>query len=79
MPQTAPHFVLERFLQCNSCQPGEAVLERGGLMDSKLAILALLIGTILALANFNEGSVARLRRAFAIRRWRKFVPGWRKS
>lgn len=48
-------------------------------MDSKLTILALLIGTILALANLNEDSVARLRRSFAIRRWRKFVPGWRKS
>lgn len=48
-------------------------------MDSKLAIFALLISTILALANLNEDSVARLRRQFASRRWREFVPGWRKS
>ena len=48
-------------------------------MDSKLAILAVLIGTILALAHLNEDSVARLRRPFGNRRWREFVPGWRKS
>ena len=48
-------------------------------MDSKLAILALLISTILALANLPEGSVARLRRQLFNRRWREFVPGWRKS
>jgi len=48
-------------------------------MDPKLAILALLISTILALANLTEDSVARLRRQFAVRRWREFVPGWRKS
>ncbi|HEX5212407.1 MAG TPA: hypothetical protein VFW22_11820 [Pseudolabrys sp.] len=48
-------------------------------MDSKLAILALLIGTILALAHLTEDGVARLRRPFLKRRWREFVPGWRKS
>jgi len=48
-------------------------------MDSKLAILAVLIGTILALAHLTEDSVARLRRQFVDRRWREFVPGWRKS
>jgi hypothetical protein len=48
-------------------------------MDPKLAILALLISTILALSNLTEDSVARLRRQFISRRWRKLVPGWRKS
>ena len=47
-------------------------------MDPKLAILALLISTILALANLTEDNVARLRRYFAVQRWREFVPGWRK-
>ena len=47
-------------------------------MDPKLAILALLISTILALANLTEDSVARLRRQFINRRWRKLVLGWRK-
>lgn len=79
MPEIDLHLTLEWFLQCNSHRPGAVALERGGLMDSKLAILAVLIGTILALAHLNEDSVARLRRPFGNRRWREFVPGWRKS
>ncbi len=53
-------------------------LERGGSMDPKLTILFLLIGVVIALSNLTDDRLARLRRQFASRRWREFVPGRRK-
>jgi hypothetical protein len=42
-------------------------------MDPKLTILFVLIGTIVALSHLGAGGFARLRR------WRQFVPGWRRT
>ncbi len=48
-------------------------------MDPKLAILFLLISSIVALSHLDDDNLARMRRQFVSRRWREFVPGWRKS
>jgi hypothetical protein len=48
-------------------------------MDPKLTILFVLIGTIVALSHAGEGAFGRMRRAGVTRRWRQFVPGWRRS
>ena len=48
-------------------------------MDPKLAILFLLISSIIALSHLDDDNLARMRRQFVSRRWREFVPGWRKS
>ena len=48
-------------------------------MDPKLAILALLIGSIVGLSHLDDDILARMRRRFVDRRWREFVPGRRKS
>ena len=47
-------------------------------MDPQLTILFLLIGVVIALSNLTDDRLARLRRQFASRRWREFVPGRRK-
>jgi hypothetical protein len=59
--------------------PSKAVLERGGSMDPKLTILFVLISSIVALSHLDDDGLARMRRQFVNRRWREFVPGWRKS
>jgi hypothetical protein len=51
----------------------------GRTMDPKLTILFVLIGTIVALSHVSEGGFGRLRRASVNRRWRHFVPGWRRT
>jgi hypothetical protein len=48
-------------------------------MDPKLTILFVLIGTIVTLSHVSEGGFGRMRRANVSRRWREFVPGWRRS
>lgn len=48
-------------------------------MDPKLAILFFLISGIIALSHLTEENVQRMRRQLAMRRWREFVPGQRKS
>lgn len=48
-------------------------------MDPKLAILFVLISSIIGLSHLNDDTLGRLRRQFAGRSWRAFVPGWRKS
>jgi hypothetical protein len=48
-------------------------------MDPKLTILFLLIGSIITLSHLSDDNLARMRRQFISRRWREFVPGWRKS
>jgi hypothetical protein len=56
-----------------------AVAPEGETMDPKLTILFVLIGTIVALSHVSEGGFGRLRRASVNRRWRQFVPGWRRT
>jgi hypothetical protein len=48
-------------------------------MDPKLAILFFLVSGIVVLSHLSEENVQRMRREFALRRWRQFVPGRRKS
>jgi hypothetical protein len=48
-------------------------------MDPKLTILFVLISTIVVLSHLNDDRLARMRRQLVNRRWREFVPGWRKS
>ncbi len=47
-------------------------------MDPKLTILFLLISSVIGLSHLTDESLDRLRRQFAGRRWREFVPGRRK-
>ena len=47
-------------------------------MDPKLAMLFLLIGVVIALSNLTEENLGRMRRQISARKWRGFVPGWRK-
>jgi hypothetical protein len=57
-------------------------LRRSGLqeakMDPKLAMLFLLIGAVIALSNLSDENLGRMRQQLSGRRWRQFVPGWRK-
>ena len=48
-------------------------------MDPKLALLALLIGSIIGLSRLNDENLGRLRQQLTARQWRKFVPLRRKS
>ena len=48
-------------------------------MDPKLTILFLLIGSVIGLSHLNDDNLGRMRRQLVSRRWREFVPGWRKS
>ncbi len=48
-------------------------------MDPKLTILFVLIGTIVTLSHASQGGFSRARWAGVTRRWRQFVPGWRRS
>jgi hypothetical protein len=48
-------------------------------MAPKITVLMLLVGTILGLSHLSEERLTRMRRQFAMRRWREFVPGRRKS
>lgn len=48
-------------------------------MDPKLTILIMLIGTVIVLSYLTEENLGRVRRQFAYRRWRKFVPLRRRS
>jgi hypothetical protein len=48
-------------------------------MDPKLTMLFLLIGAIIGLSHLSEENLARMKRQLALRRWRKMLPGRRKS
>ncbi len=48
-------------------------------MDPKLTILFLLISSVIGLSHLNDDTLGRMRRQLVGRRWREFVPGWRKS
>ncbi len=48
-------------------------------MDPKLTILFLLIGTVIVLSHLSDENLGRMRRQFANRRWREFVPLKRRS
>lgn len=48
-------------------------------MDPKLTILFMLIGVIIGLSHLSEENLGRMRRQFADRRWREFVPLRRRS
>ncbi len=48
-------------------------------MDTKIAMIFLLIGAIIALSNLDDAALNRLRDHLARRHWRDFVPGRRKS
>ena len=58
-------------------QDGES--RRRRTMDPKLTILFVLIGTIVTLSHASQGGFGRVRRASVARRWRQFVPGWRRT
>jgi hypothetical protein len=62
-----------------SCRQIVTVLERGGSMDPKLAILFLLFGGVIGLSHLNDENIDRVRRQLVVRRWREFVPGRHKS
>jgi len=43
-------------------------------MDPKIALLFLLIGSVIGLSRLTDEGLGRVRRQFAERRWREFVP-----
>jgi hypothetical protein len=79
MPLITQFLSLEWFLQCERRRQIVAVLERGGSMDPKLAILFLLISSSIGLSHLNDENLGRVRRQLITWRWREFVPGRRKS
>ena len=48
-------------------------------MDPKLYLLFLLFGSIVGLSHLNDETLAKMKKQFARRRWREFVPTRRKS
>jgi hypothetical protein len=52
--------------------------ERGGSMDPKITLLFMLIGSVIGLSRLNGTSLNRVRRQFAGRQWREFIPKRRK-
>lgn len=46
-------------------------------MDSKLALLFLLIGSVVILSHLNDDRLRRMRRQLIGRRWRAMAP-WRR-
>lgn len=48
-------------------------------MDPKITILFMLIGAVIGLSRLNDENLGRMRRQFVQRRWREFVPSWRRS
>jgi hypothetical protein len=48
-------------------------------MDLKLTILFILIAMIVVLSHASGGGFGRMRRVRDTRRWRQFVPGWRRT
>ena len=65
------------FLRCIKRRKRQRLTE-GEEMDPKLTLLFLLIGAIIGLSHLSEKSLARVKQQFAMRRWREFVPAWRK-
>lgn len=47
-------------------------------MDPKLTLLVLLIAGVIALSHLGEGTLDRIRRQSAVRRWRELRPGRRR-
>ncbi len=48
-------------------------------MDPKIALLFLLIGAVIVLSHLSDENLGRMRRQFAERRWREFVPRRRRA
>ena len=48
-------------------------------MDTKLTVLFMLIGSIIALSHLADGTFGRVRRQLLVRNWRHLVPGRRKA
>jgi hypothetical protein len=73
------HFLeLACVLQCNN-RHNEVALKRDPTMDPKLTILFMLIGAVIVLSHLTEENLGRMRRQFADRQWREFVPSRRKA
>jgi len=47
-------------------------------MDPKITLLFILIGSVIGLSRLNGTSLNRVRRQFAGRQWREFIPKRRK-
>jgi hypothetical protein len=47
-------------------------------MDPKITLLFMLIGSVIGLSRLNDTSLDRVRRQFADRQWREFMPRRRK-
>jgi len=52
---------------------------RGGAMDTKLALLFMLIGTVVCLSHLSDGRLDRIRRHFETLRRRGAKLGWRRG
>ena len=61
------------------CRPFTGGHRKRLIMDSKLALLFVLIASVIALSHLNDDTLGRLRRQFASRSWREFMPARRKS
>ena len=47
-------------------------------MDPKITLLFMLIGSVIGLSRLNNTNLDRVRRQFAGRQWREFMPRRRK-
>jgi len=52
---------------------------RGEIMDPKIALLFVLIGTVIVLSHLSDENLGRVRRQFAAGRWREIVPRRRRA
>ena len=52
---------------------------RGESMDTKLALLFMLIGTVIGLSHLTDGNLDRMRRQFGTLRRRGAKLGWRRG
>ena len=52
---------------------------RGEIMDPKIALLFVLIGTVIVLSHLSDENLGRVRRQLAAGRWREIVPRRRRA
>ena len=52
---------------------------QAALMDPKLTILFLLVGSVIGLSHLNEEKLGRWRRQLVVKNWREFVPSRRRG
>jgi hypothetical protein len=74
-----PYFNRWRGFCIAPCAANGVAVQRGKAMDPKLTMLFLLIGAIIGLSHLSDENMARMKQQFAPRRWRKMLPGQRKS